>query len=175
MGFTPRHRGFENRLRHAFSGHPAMRTIAAHLLRVLPGEVSIEVPYRASLAQPGEALRAGVVAAALEAACSYAGFTLMPVDAEALAVEFKLDMLAPARGERLFVLGRVLRETCTACVCEAAGYMRSAGTEKRVAQMTATVMLLRETSELDVPSQEDGCPQEYRAVPTDDPGWDRSG
>jgi acyl-coenzyme A thioesterase PaaI-like protein len=145
MQFRPRYRGFENRLRDAFTRAPAMVTLAARLLRVVPGEVTLEVPYREALAQAGDSLRAGVVAAALETACSYAAFSLTPVDATVLTVDFKLDMLAPARGHGLFVLGQVLRQSCNSCICSAEGYMRAQGAEKQVALMTATVMIMRET------------------------------
>jgi acyl-coenzyme A thioesterase PaaI-like protein len=143
MRFKPRHRGFENRLRDAFTREPAVIALAARLLRVVPGEVTIEVPYREALGQAGDSLRAGVVAAALESACSYAAFTLMPVEATVLTVDFKLDVLAPARGHGLFVLGRVLRAGCNACTCQAEGYMRADSAEKQVALMTATVMVMR--------------------------------
>ena len=143
MQFKPRYRGFENRLRDSFTRQPAMVTLAARLLRVVPGEVTIEVPYRDALGQAGDSLRAGVVAAALESACTHAAFTLMPVDATVLTVDFKLDMLAPARGHGLFVLGQVRRQSCTSCICTAEGYMRADGAEKQVALMTATVMVMR--------------------------------
>jgi len=66
----------------------------------------------------------------------------MPLDPAIPAVELKLDVRAPARGQRLFVLGRVSQQRCNACACRADGYMWADGLEPNAAQTTATVMAI---------------------------------
>ena len=88
-----------------------MRTIGAELTRVTRGIVEIEMPFSPALTQQHGFLHAGVISAALDSACGYAAFSLMPADAAVLTIEFKVNLLAPGKGERfLFIANRVLVE-----------------------------------------------------------------
>ena len=66
--------------------------------------------------------------------------TTMEPRAEVLTVEFKINLLAPAAGERLLVRGRVLRAGRTLTVCRADAVTISEGQEKHVATLTATLI-----------------------------------
>jgi uncharacterized protein (TIGR00369 family) len=79
----------------------AMATIGATVLRVAPGEVDITLPARDDLTQQHGFLHGGLVAAVLDSACGYAALTLMPLGATVLTVEYKVNFVAPAAGERL--------------------------------------------------------------------------
>jgi uncharacterized protein (TIGR00369 family) len=74
-----------------------MSTLGARLLRVDPGEVDVEVATRDDLLQQHGFLHAGVVASAADSACGYAALSLMPTGAAVLSIEFKTNLLAPAR------------------------------------------------------------------------------
>lgn len=89
------------RVRDSFSRQLVMSTIGARLARVVSGEVDIELPYRADLTQQHGFIHAGIVGTILDSACGYAAYTLMPTDAAVLSVEFKINLLAPAKGEKL--------------------------------------------------------------------------
>jgi uncharacterized protein (TIGR00369 family) len=130
----------ESRVRTSFDAQPAMATIGARLTRVAPGEVDVELPFRADLTQQHGFLHAGIVAAALDSACGYAAFTLMPADAGVLSIEFKVNLLAPAQGERILVRGRVVRAGRTISVCQGDAFAVRDGQERHVATMTATMM-----------------------------------
>ena len=121
-----------------------MATIGARLTRVALGEVDIEVAMRDDLVQQHGFLHAGVLASAADSACGYAALSLMPVDAAVLSIEFKINMLAPARGERVVARGRVLRagRTITVCRGDVTAYTGSA--ERLVATMVATMMTVRD-------------------------------
>jgi len=142
MAFEPVDPQFEARVRESFSRQRIMQTLGARLARVAPGEVDIELPYRADLTQQHGYLHAGIVTTVLDSACGYAAFSLMPADASVLSVEFKTNLLAPAEGELLVARGRVIRAGRSITVCEADGMMRQGSREKQVAVMLATIMTL---------------------------------
>jgi|SRR6185503_9390890 len=142
MGLIPADPDFEARVRESFSRQRAMATLGVRIARVAPGEVDLELGYRADLTQQHGYLHAGIVTTVLDSACGYAAFTLMPADATVLSVEFKTNLLAPAEGETLLARGRVLKAGRTLTVCEASGVMLSGGREKAVAHMVGTMMAL---------------------------------
>lgn len=137
---TVKDAGYEKRVRASFAGQAFMTTIGASLLSVTPGTVEIELPFRQDLTQHNGFLHAGVLATILDNACGFAAYTLMPPMAEVLSIEFKINMLSPAIGDRLIAKGSVVRAGRTVTVCDAVGVMQSDDTEKVVAKMTATMM-----------------------------------
>jgi len=137
---APQNPDFERLVRESFEEQQVMRTLGARLSRTAPGEVEIELPYREALTQQHGFLHAGIVTAVMDSACGYAAFSLMPPGAGVLSVEFKVNLLAPAKGEVLIARGRVLRAGRTISVCQADGIMRSGDSETPVATMLATIM-----------------------------------
>jgi len=139
-GWTPQDPAFAARVRESFARQSFMATLGAELTRVAPGEVDITLPFRADLTQQNGFLHAGVVTAIVDSACGYAAFTLMPAGVGVLSVEFKVNLLAPAVGERMIARGRVLRAGRTLTVCSGEVAAVSGGEEKPVAAMLATLM-----------------------------------
>ena len=90
---------YEDRVRTSFARQKAMATIGAELTLVTPGIIEIEMPYSAALTQQHGFLHAGVISTALDSACGYAAFSLMPESSSVLTIEFKVNLLAPGRGE----------------------------------------------------------------------------
>ena len=135
---------FEPAVRDSFAAQPLMTTIGARLTHVAAGEIDIRLPFRSDLTQQHGFLHAGVVASALDSACGYAAFSLMPEGAGVLTIEFKTNLLAPAKGDELIARGRVIRAGRTITVCRADGFMLADGVEVLVATMTATVMTIRD-------------------------------
>lgn len=128
------------RVQESFARQGAMQTLGARLGLVAPGAVDIEMDWAAGLTQQHGFLHAGMVATALDSACGYAGFTLMAEDAAVLTIEFKINLLAPARGERFRMEGRVLKPGRTITVCEGRAYALEGTQEKLVATMGCTLM-----------------------------------
>jgi uncharacterized protein (TIGR00369 family) len=131
---------FERRVRDSFARQRVMDTLGARLVLVKPGEVEIELPYRVELTQQHGFIHAGIVASVLDSACGYAAFSLMPADASVVSVEFKLNLLAPARGERLIARAEVKRPGRTVTVCTADAFAIQDGERKLVATMLGTMM-----------------------------------
>ena len=117
-----------------------MQTLGACLGRVQPGAVDIELAWAQGLTQQHGFLHAGMVATALDSACGYAGFTLMGEDAAVLTIEFKINLLAPARGERFRMEGRVLKPGRTITVCDGRAFAIDNDQEKLIATMGCTLM-----------------------------------
>lgn len=130
----------ERRVRESFARVPALALLGARLVRAAPGEVEIELPFRPDLTQQAGYLHAGVVTTLLDSAAGYAAYTRMPEGADVVSVEFKLNLMAPAVGERLVARGRVLRAGRTLTVCQADGFMVRDGAEHPVATLLGTMM-----------------------------------
>ena len=145
---TPSDAAYPSRVRASFERQAVMATFGATLGRVGAGEVEIAWPYRADLAQQHGFLHAGILATMLDSACGYAAFSLMPADAAVLSVEFKLNLLAPAAGERFVARAQVVRPGRTITVCEADAWAIQDGVEKRVATMLGTMMCVRDNPTL---------------------------
>ena len=131
---------YAEKVKNSFAQQEFMETIGAVLTKVAPGSVEIRLPYQPRLTQQHRFLHAGVVAAVLDTACGYAAFTLMPPEAEVLTVEYKVNLLAPAKGEELFARAQVLKPGKTISVCTAEATMRQGDREKVVAHMTGTMI-----------------------------------
>jgi uncharacterized protein (TIGR00369 family) len=131
---------YAERVRASFGRQGAMTTIGAQLVCVEPGAVTIELPWAAGLTQQHGFLHAGIVAAALDSACGYAGSSLMPADAGVLTIEYKINLLAPAQGQRFRMTGQVLKPGRTISVSEGRAFAIDNGREKLIATMTATLM-----------------------------------
>ncbi|HYE41306.1 MAG TPA: PaaI family thioesterase [Ramlibacter sp.] len=140
--FEPQDSGYTERIRASFAQQGAMRTIGAALAEVAPGRVVIEMPWQEAVTQQHGFVHAGMLAAALDSACGYAASTLMPADAGVLTIEFKINLLAPAAGERFRMEGAVIKPGRTITVTEGRAYAMQDGREKLVATMGATLMTI---------------------------------
>jgi uncharacterized protein (TIGR00369 family) len=130
----------EARVRASFGRQRLMATIGARLIRVARGEVDIEAPFAEGLTQQHGFLHAGVVTALVDSACGYSALSVVPPDAEVLTVEYKVNFLAPAQGERFVARGRVVRSGRTITVCSGEVVALTGTEEKQVAVMLATII-----------------------------------
>ena len=128
----------------SFARQQIMATLGATLERVAPGEVELGLAYSTALTQQHGFLHAGVVATLMDSACGYAALTTMPEGSGVLSVEFKVNLLAPARGERFRFVGSVLKAGRTITVAEG----RAWAGEKLVASMTCTLMCVQDRKDI---------------------------
>jgi uncharacterized protein (TIGR00369 family) len=136
----PANPSFKEAVSASFSNLALMHTIGARLVRVSPAEVEIELPFRDDLTQQHGFMSAAVLSAILDVACGYAAMSLMPPAATVLTVEFKVNLLSPAHGERFLARGRVIRSGRTLSVCAGDVVAMKGTEEKLVATMLATMM-----------------------------------
>ena len=132
----------ETRVRASFGKQKLMTTIGATIEEVTSGRVSIRLPYRADLTQQHGFLHAGTIAAVADSACGYAALTVMPADAAVLSIEFKVNMLAPAKGDAVVARAHVIRAGRTIVVTRADVYAIAGPDEKLVAAMQGTMMVV---------------------------------
>ena len=138
--FEPRDPDFEAKVRESFGKQTAMQTLGAVINRVAPGEVEIEMPYRADLAQQHGFIHGGIVTAIVDSACGYAAFSLSAPETAVLTVEYKVNFVAPAKGNLLLARGEVVRPGATITVCKGDVLAYDDGEEKLVASMLTTMM-----------------------------------
>ncbi len=138
--FQPADEEFEIRVRSSFERQQVMQHIGAEMTFVTAGEIHIDLPYSETLTQQHGYLHAGIVTIIVDSACGYAAYTLMPVNSEVLTVEFKVNFLAPARGERFIAIGNVIKPGRTLTVCCGKVLAVSNGEEKLIATIQATMM-----------------------------------
>ena len=131
------------RIRADFARQRLMATMGAVLGAVRVGEVEIELPFREELTQQNGYLHAGAVTAIVDSACGYAAYTLMPAASDVLSVEFKVNLLAPAVGERFVASGRVLRSGRTLTVCAGEVFAVQGDSHKLIAALQGTMIAVR--------------------------------
>jgi uncharacterized protein (TIGR00369 family) len=139
--FEPRDPNFPMRVKTSFSRQAFMATLGATLELVEPGEVHIELPFSTHLSQQHGYLHAGATAAIADSANGYAALTLAPADAEVLAVEFKINLMAPASAPRFLARGRVLRPGRRLSVCLAEVLALNGPDQEVVATMLSTISI----------------------------------
>jgi uncharacterized protein (TIGR00369 family) len=140
--FNPQDESFEARVRTSFARQTAMATLGIEIADIKAGEIELRMPYSAAYAQQHGFIHAGIITTALDTACGYAAFSLMPDDAAVLTIEFKTNLIAPARGDHFLFRARVLKPGRTISVCDAQAFAVEGGNEKLVATMTGTLMAL---------------------------------
>jgi uncharacterized protein (TIGR00369 family) len=138
--FEPKDPGYAARVRASFELQGAMTTLGATLARVEPGVVEISLPWAQALTQQHGFLHAGIVATALDSACGYAAFSLMAAGTGVLTIEYKVNLLAPAKGQRFRMVGEVIKPGRTISVAEGRAYASDQGREKLIATVSCTLM-----------------------------------
>lgn len=142
MGFTVRNDAYESLIRHNFARQNLMRTLGAELVHIAPGEVNIAMPYSKDFCQQNGFLHAGTISSIADSANGYAALTLCEPDMDVLAVEFKINLLAPAKAPRFLAEGRVVRpgRTLTVCLAHVFGIE---GTERTIVATMLSTLILR--------------------------------
>lgn len=129
-------------VRDSFARQGIMQTLGATLTRVASGECEIQLPFRPELSQQHGFFHAGVVSTIADSAAGYAAYSLFPAGSSVLTVEFKINLLAPADGEKLRATGRVIKHGRTLTICELQAYITKGKEEKLCAHGMSTLMCL---------------------------------
>jgi uncharacterized protein (TIGR00369 family) len=140
--FEPKNPDYRSIATDTFERQRAMRTLGISIARLGPGEVELAMAYSPELTQQNGFVHAGIITAGLDSACGIAAFTLMPSGSDILTVEFKTNLLAPARGQRFAFRAAVIKPGRTLTVCEGRAYAEQDGRETLIATMTGTLMAL---------------------------------
>jgi len=143
MTLKPLNPKFEQEVRQSFAQQSIMNLIGASLSLIEPGVVEITLPYRQALTQQNGYLHAGIVTTIADSACGYAAFTLMPAASEVLSVEFKVNLLRPAKGEEFLSRAEVIKAGKTLTVARADVFALTENKRTLVATMQGTMMCVQ--------------------------------
>ena len=139
--FTASDPQFEAKVRESFARQHMMGTLGARIVHVAPGEIDLELGHDERFVQQNGFMHAGALASVADSANGYAAFTLAPAGTDVLAVEFKINLLAPARAKRFVAQGRVLRAGRTLTVCRADVFGIDGDARELVATMQSTIIV----------------------------------
>ena len=133
----------KQKVKHNFSQQRIMSLIGAKLTRVEEGFCEITLPYNIELTQQDEYIHAGIIGTIADSAAGYAAFTLMEEGASVLSIEYKLNLLAPAKGEKFIARAKVMKAGKTITVCNAEVYAKTGRKESLCAVATVTLIALK--------------------------------
>jgi uncharacterized protein (TIGR00369 family) len=140
--FEPKNPDYRAAATATFEQQQVVRTLGMSIARLEAGEVELSMPYSPDWTQQNGFVHAGIITAGLDNACGIAAFTLMPRGSDILTVEFKTNLLAPAKGERFSFHASVIKPGRTLTVCEARAFATQDGVDALIATMTGTLMAL---------------------------------
>lgn len=139
--FAPTNPDFVRVVQESFRRQALMQTLGVSIAHLAPGEVHLSLPYSPQFAQQNGYLHAGVVASIADSANGYAAFSLAAADTDVLAVEFKINLMAPAKAPTFLACGRVLRPGRTLTVCLAEVFAIDGADRVAVATMLSTIII----------------------------------
>ena len=139
--WKPKDPAYEARVRESFARQSHMATLGASIVFIAPGEVHLALPFAPQFCQQNGYLHAGAITSVADSASGYAAYTLGPPDTDVLAVEFKINLLAPAKGEEFLACAQVLRPGRTLTVCRADVFATGMSERVLVATMLSTVIV----------------------------------
>lgn len=138
---------FAENVRASFDRQSAMHLIQASMPVVERGSTEIHVPHWQGIEQQHGFVHGGVVGMIADSSAGYAAMTMAPANASVLTVEYKINMLAPADGEKLIARGQVVRPGRTLIVTKAEVFAVKDGKETLCALMQQTIMVMHGKSE----------------------------
>lgn len=147
--FIPQDPSFASKVKSSFYRQEAMNTVGAIPILIEPGHVALEFKYDKKLTQQHGFIHGGIVSTVLDSACAYAAFSLMSEDMAILTIEFKVNLLSPAQGERFIAVGKVKKSGKTITVSDGELYAINEDKRKLAATMTCTLMSIPNREGLD--------------------------
>ena len=141
---TPDLTDLRARIQDSFDRAGLMHHLGARLGEVVPGRVHILLPYDARLTQHTGYFHAGATSTLADTAGGFAALTQAAPGQTVLSVEFKINLLAPARGEALEAVGQVIRSGRTLAITQVDVYALDAGKKTPIALMQQTLIHLPE-------------------------------
>ena len=142
--YLPKDPDFEARVRQSFARQEFLQTLGAKITELVPGRVEISAPFDRRFTQQDGFLHAGVVTTLIDSACGYAAHSLMPAGSRVLSVEFKVNLLAPAKGTDFLARGWVIKPGRTLTICNGELYAIEASGRSLLSAMQATMICLPE-------------------------------
>ena len=144
---TPHDTHFIERVRASFDKQQAMALTRATLPVIEHGRTEIHLPHWQGVEQQHGFIHGGVVGMIADSAAGYAAMTLVSASASVLTVEYKMNLVAPADGEKLIARGKVVRPGKTLIVTQAEVFAVNGEQETLCALMQQTIMVMHGKAE----------------------------
>ena len=138
---------FAERVLASFDKQNAMHLVRATMPVVKNGMTEIHVPHWDGIEQQHGFVHGGVVGMVADSSAGYAAMTVVPANASVLTVEYKMNLVAPADGEKLIARGQVVRPGRTLIVTKAEVFAVKDGEETLCALMQQTIMVMHGKTE----------------------------
>jgi len=138
---------FAERVLASFDKQNAMHLVRATMPVVKNGMTEIHVPHWDGIEQQHGFVHGGVVGMIADSSAGYAAMTVVPANASVLTVEYKMNLVAPADGEKLIARGQVVRPGRTLIVTKAEVFAVKDGKETLCALMQQTIMVMHGKTE----------------------------
>ena len=142
--FEPKNPAYDARVRDSFNRQNVMHTLGIRIADLTPGHIVLEMAHSADFTQQHGFLHAGIVSTALDSACGYAAFSLMPAEAAVLTVEFKINLLKPLVGRELTAKAEVVRAGRQIHVVEVRLYVTDPAATEPVAIALVTLCVVQD-------------------------------
>lgn len=146
--FTPLDENYQSRVQNSFDRQQCMASLNITMSKIEAGKVELAMPYNKLYTQQHGFIHAGIISTALDSACGYAAFTLMDPAAAVLTVEYKINLLSPAKGEVFLFEAEVLKPGRTITVAEGKAYAFNGEEKKLIASMNGTLMAIMERNDI---------------------------
>lgn len=143
LTFEPRNPDYVRRVREAFAGQAMLAALGVELCRIEPGFCELQLPYRQDISQNHGYFHGGAIATLADVSGGFAGWSLLPEGMWIVTVEYKTNMVAPGRGERLIGRGRVVRAGRSLTTTEIEILAVEQGRETLCATALQTLMAVR--------------------------------
>jgi len=131
---------YRTRVQESFQQQAFMSTLGVELTSVEPGYCEMRLPFKASLTQQDGYFHAGIMATIADNSAGYAAFSLMQSGANVLSVEFKVNLLAPGKGEFLLAKAKVIKNGRTLKICQTEVFNEKEGELTLCAIATVTLI-----------------------------------
>ncbi|MFQ5621819.1 MAG: PaaI family thioesterase [Paracoccaceae bacterium] len=139
MTMAPENPDFDADVRRAFGRQGMMRTLGAEIVALEPGRCTIAAPVRDATSQQHGFAHAGLGWTIGDSAAGFAAMSLMAPSEGVLTVEMKINLLAPAAGDRLVAEGRVIRRGRRLLVVQSEVFGEDGSTRNHIATMLGTM------------------------------------
>jgi uncharacterized protein (TIGR00369 family) len=135
---------FKKKVKKSFAEQAVMSFIGARLMKIEKGFCEIKLPYNTQLTQQNKFIHAGIISTIADSAGGYAAFTMMQEGASVLSIEFKINLLAPAKGEFFIARAKVIKSGRTIVVCNSEVFAKTGRKETLCATATITLIALKD-------------------------------
>jgi uncharacterized protein (TIGR00369 family) len=138
--FIPKCENYVQLVQKAFDQQGFMKHLGVEIAEIKPGYCELHLPYKKELDQHHGYFHGGVIGSLADVSGGFAGFSLLPEGKAMLTVEYKLNIIAPGKGDYLKGVGRVVKAGRTLTVTEIDVFGVSGGQEVQCATAIQTLM-----------------------------------